>query len=277
MTTSNDLTEIKGSIRQGWEEVAREYAKDRLGIFDRGAQRLLELLHPAENSSLLDVGCGNGAVALRTAEWIGHSGKVFGSDIAIAMLRSGQKAAAQEMFDVDFSQMDAECLGFASNSMDNVSCAFSLFQFPNMEMALDEMWRVLKMGGRLGLSNWGPGYFTPIAALQWDLFREFGIRPLLTNPLTFKPDQLNRLLYNSGFINIELYEETEEIWFESPDEVWAFDMDMGPFPVMLRQQLSNDRLSELLIQFKTMLDDLRTENGILSTFHLLFAVAEKGG
>ncbi len=54
-------------------------------------------------------------------------------------------------------------------------------------------------------------------------------------------------------------------------------MDMGPFPVMLRRQLSDDRRSELFNQFKAMLDDLRTENGILSTFHLLFAVAEKGG
>ena len=70
MTRTYDLTEIRRSIRQGWEEVAAEYTKDRLGIFGRYAKRLLDLLHLPSGSSMLDVGCGNGAVALQaTVRW----------------------------------------------------------------------------------------------------------------------------------------------------------------------------------------------------------------
>jgi ubiquinone/menaquinone biosynthesis C-methylase UbiE len=276
LTTTNDLTGVRQSIRQGWEEVAAEYTKDRLGIFERYAGRLLDLLQPPTDSRLLDVGCGSGAATLQATTWAGSKGWVIGSDVAAAMLRLGQAKALQETSNVTFCQMDAERLGFADASFDCVTCAFSLFQFLDVERALAEMWRVLKPGGRLGLSNWGPGFFTPIASLQRDLFRKFGIRRLLTNPIVFEPTELRRLLTRTGFTAVELIEETDEVWFVLPEEAWLFNTDMGPFPVMLRWQLPADQRRELKRQFVAMLEDLMTERGIESTFHLLYAVAGKG-
>jgi ubiquinone/menaquinone biosynthesis C-methylase UbiE len=273
----DDLTEVRWLICQGWEEVAAEYAKDRLGIFGRFAERLLGLLDPPPGSTLLDAGAGTGEVALQAVGWVGSEGRVIGNDIAATMVSlAGQKAAEQGATNVTFCRMDAEQLGFPDASFDTATCAFSLFQFPDMGRALAEMWRVLKSGGRLGLSNWGPGYFSPIASLQRNLFREFGLRALLTNPIAFKPAALRTLLHQAGFTAVELIEETDEVWFESPEEVWAFNLDMGPFPVMLRQQLSVERRRELARQFMAMLGDLTTERGIEGTFHLLYALAEKG-
>jgi SAM-dependent methyltransferase len=269
------LTEIRGLIRQGWEEVAAEYTRDRVGIFGRCAGRLLDLLDPPPGSALLDVGCGSGAVALQAAARVGSGGRVIGSDIAGNMLYLA--AAEQGAPHVTFCQMDAEQLGLPDASFDTVTCACSLFQFPDMNRALAEMWRVLKPGGRLGLSNWGPGYFSPIASLQRSLFKEFGLRPLLTNPIVFKPAKMGALLHGAGFINLELIEEAEKVCFESPAQVWAFDLDMGPFPVMLRRQLSAEQREELVRQFMAMLADLMTERGIGCTFHLLYALAKKGG
>jgi ubiquinone/menaquinone biosynthesis C-methylase UbiE len=276
LSTSNDSTEARQSIRQGWEEVAAEYTKDRLGIFERYATRLLELLHPSTESRLLDVGCGSGAVTLQATSWVDATGLAIGSDVATAMLRLGQMKALQETSNATFCQMDAERLGFNNASFDYVTCAFSLFQFHDMNQALIEMWRVLKTGGRLALSNWGPGYFTPIASLQRDLFRKFGIKPLLNNPLVFEPIRIQTLLNRSGFTDVKLIEETDEVWFKTPEEVWAFNLDMGPFPIMLRQQLSTDQQRELTHQFKAMLSNHLTEQGIRSTFHLIYALAEKG-
>ena len=271
------MTEVRWLIGQGWEEVAAEYAKDRLGIFGRFAERLLALLRPRLGTTLLDIGAGTGEVALQAADWVGSEGRVIGNDIAAAMMSlAGQAAAEQGATNVTFCRMDAEQQGFPDASFDTVTCAFSLFQFPDMARALAEMWRVLKPGGRLGLSNWGPGYFSPIASLQRSLFREFGLRPLLTNPLVFKPTALRTLLHEAGFSTMKLIEETDEVWFESPEEVWAFNLDMGPFPVMLRQQLSAEQQREMVRQFMAMLEDLMTERGIRGTFHLLYALAEKG-
>jgi ubiquinone/menaquinone biosynthesis C-methylase UbiE len=272
----DDLTEVRDLIRQGWEEVAAEYAQDRLGIFERCAGRLLELLDPVPGSTLLDVGCGTGAVALGAAAWIGPEGQVIGSDIAGAMVFLAQQTALdQGATRVDFCQMDAQRLGFPDGSFDAVTCAFSLFQFPDMGRTLAEMRRVLKEGGRLGLSNWAPGYFSPLAALQRDLFREFGLRPLLKNPIFFEPNKLKVLLHEVGFTTVEMIEETEEVWFEGPEQVWAFDLDMGPFPVMLQQQLSAEQGAKLKQQFITMVKELTKEQGIGCTFHVLYALTDK--
>jgi SAM-dependent methyltransferase len=196
----------------------------------------------------------------------------------MAMVSLAEQAAAEQgITGATFCQMDAEQLDSPDDSFDAVTCAFSLFQFLDMSRALAEMWRVLKPGGRLGLSNWGPGYFSPVASLQRDLFREFGLRPLLTNPITFQPEALQMLLRKAGFAAVELIEETDEVWFESPEEIWDFNLDMGPFPVMLRQQLSAGQRRELERRFTTMLKDLMTDRGIRCTFHLLYALAEKGG
>jgi ubiquinone/menaquinone biosynthesis C-methylase UbiE len=187
-----------------------------------------------------------------------------------------QAAAEQGITGITFCQMDGEQLDFPDTSFDAVTCAFSLFQFPDMSRALAEMWRVLRPGGRVGLSNWGPGYCSPVALLQRDLFREFGLRPLLTNPIAFRPDALETLLRKAAFTAVELIEETDEVWFENPEEVWAFNLDMGPFPVMLQQQLTAGQQRQLERRFTTMLEDLMTDRGIKCTFHLLYALAEKG-
>ena len=276
LSTANASVLVRQSIRQGWEEVAAEYSKDRLGIFTRYAGRLLDLLHPSPDCKLLDVGCGSGAVTFQAAKWLGDQGWAIGSDVSKAMLYLAQLKATQEVSFIPFCQMDAEQLAFNNASFDCVVCAFSLFQFPDMDRALMEMWRVLKLGGRLALSNWGPGYFTPIASLQRDLFRKFGIKSLLNNPLVFEPNTIQTLLNRSGFTAVNLIEETDEVWFKTPEEVWAFNLDMGPFPIMLRQQLSANQQRELTRQFKAMLSKYRTEQGIRSTFHLIYALAEKG-
>lgn len=278
MTAGSETTEVRGLIRQGWEAAAAEYAKDRLGIFERFGGRLLELLRPSPGSKLLDVGTGTGAVALQANAWVGAEGHVTGSDIATAMVKlAKQSAAKQGMTGITFCQVDGEQLDFPDASFDTVTCAFSLFQFLDMHRALAEMWRVLKTEGRLGLSNWGEGYFSPVASLQRDLFREFGLRPLLANPITFRPDTLQSLLHEAAFTDVELIEETDEVWFRDPEEVWAFNLDMGPFPVMLQRQLSFEQRSELEWRFTTMLQDSLTDRGIRCTFHLIYALAEKQG
>jgi ubiquinone/menaquinone biosynthesis C-methylase UbiE len=278
LTAANDPAEVRRLIRQGWEGVAAEYARDRSGIFGQCGSRLLELLRPSPGSKLFDVGSGTGAVALQASAWVGPEGQVAGSDVAVDMVGlARQEAAKQGASGIAFCQMDAERLGLPAAFFDSVTCAFSLFQFPDMERALAEMWRVLKPGGRLALSNWGPGYFSPIASMQRDLFREFGLRPLLTNPIAFKAGQLRALLREADFTAVELIEEAEGVWFGSPEEIWAFNLDMGPFPVMLRRQLSVEQQGELERQFTMMLQELMTDQGIACKFHLLYALAEKGG
>jgi ubiquinone/menaquinone biosynthesis C-methylase UbiE len=274
LTAIADLDAARRSLHQGWEEVADAYVEDPLGLFEGCAGRLLSLLQPPSGAVLLDIGTGGGAVAFQAYSWIGPEGRVVGSDIAMSMLRHAQRNCAfPGSAAAGFCQMDAERLGFADGSFDVVACAFSLFQFPDMGRALVEMARVARRGGRVGLSNWGPGYFTPVAEMQRALFREFGLRPILANPITFRPDELRALLESAGLTQIQL--EAEEVGgcFRDPQAVWDYNMSMGPFPIMVRHQLPEAERQRLHDRFLEMIRPIASQEGIHCTFHVLYALA----
>jgi ubiquinone/menaquinone biosynthesis C-methylase UbiE len=273
MAASNSTRQ---QIRQGWERTSAQYGRDRLQVFQRFAERLVALLDLRPGQWVLDVGTGSGPVALRAAERIGPQGHTIGVDCAWGMaFQARAAAAASDQRNLGAVQMDAEFLGFPQGSFDLVTCAFSLFQFPDMGRALAEMERVLKPGGQLGLSNWGPGFFTPVARMQRDLFRAYGLRPLLANPIAFELEQIQTLLEAAGFAAIELLQEQAELRFETPREVWDWNLAMGPLPVMLEEQLTPEQRRELERRYREMLAPLTTPEGIACTFHPLYALARK--
>jgi ubiquinone/menaquinone biosynthesis C-methylase UbiE len=276
------LTAITGSeaarrsVHQGWEEVAEAYAADPLGLYDACARRLVDLIEPPPGAAVLDVGTGGGAAVVPLQQRVGPSGLVVGIDIARSMLRiAGRTAHSTATAPARVCQMDAERLGFADSSFDSVACAFSLFQFPDMRCALAEMRRTARPGGSVGLSNWGPGYFTPVAEMQRGLFREFGLRQILANPIAFKPDELKALLESAGLTSVELCVEQLDRSFADAQAVWDYNMSMGPFPIMLRQQLPPAQVRQLHERFLDMLNTIASPEGIRCTFHVLYSLARR--
>lgn len=271
----DSLKPIRSQILSGWERTSSYYGKERPRVFQRFASRLAELIDWSPGQKVLDIGVGTGNVALIATERVGPSGGVVGVDFARGMLLRARQGCNASIPEVLLAQMDAEFLGFPQESFDRVTCAFSLFQFINMPEALLQMHRVLKPGGLVGLSNWGPEFFTPVGPMQRDLFRQYHIRPLLPNPITFRLDQMRELLQAGGFSNERLIYEHIELWFEDPEEIWEWNLAMGPFPIMLEGQLTLDQQRELKHRYIDMLDPLRTMDGIKCTFHPLYALAYK--
>jgi ubiquinone/menaquinone biosynthesis C-methylase UbiE len=271
----NSLKPIRSQIRSGWERTSSCYGKDQPQVFQRFANRLVELIDWSPGQHVLDIGAGTGIVALIAAKRIGLSGSVIGVDFAYGMMLRARNACDANRPKVLLTQMDAEFLGFPDESFDRVTCAFSLFQFVNMPEALNQMHRVLKPGGLVGLSNWGPEFFTPVGPMQRDLFRQYHIRPLLPNPITFKLGQMKEMLQAGGFSNVRLIYEHIDLWFEGPEEIWEWNLAMGPFPIMLEQQLTPDQQRDLKLHYIEMLDPLRTMDGIQCAFHPLYALAYK--
>jgi SAM-dependent methyltransferase len=271
----SSLEPIRSQIRSGWERTSSQYAKDHPQVFQRFANRLVEMIDWSPGELVLDIGAGTGIVALSAAQRVGLSGRVIAVDLATGMLSRARHACHVSRPEVLLAQMDAEFLGFSRESFDKVTCAFSLFQFIDMPQTLIQMHRVLRSGGMVALSNWGPEFFAPVGPMQRDLFRQYRIRPLLPNPIGFKPGQMTELLQAGGFSNIRLICEHFDLWFESPEEIWEWNLAMGPFPIMLEQQLTSTQQRELKNRYIEMLDPLRTTDGVKCTFHLLYALAEK--
>ena len=102
-----------------------------------------------EGSRVLDVAGGTGDLALAFARKVGKSGQVWLTDINNAMLARGRDRLLDEGRVVPTALCDAEALPFAADSFDLVSVAFGLRNMTHKDVALAEMHRVLRPGGRL--------------------------------------------------------------------------------------------------------------------------------
>lgn len=102
-----------------------------------------------EGQRVLDIAGGTGDLALAFARKVGTRGEVVHTDINEAMLRTGRDRLIDAGVVLPTTVCDAEKLPFASDRFDVVSVAFGLRNMTHKDLALREMQRVLKPGGRL--------------------------------------------------------------------------------------------------------------------------------
>ncbi|WP_140633291.1 bifunctional demethylmenaquinone methyltransferase/2-methoxy-6-polyprenyl-1,4-benzoquinol methylase UbiE [Methylibium rhizosphaerae] len=98
---------------------------------------------------VLDIAGGTGDLARAFARRVAPGGMVVHTDINEAMLKTGRDRLTDEGLVLPTSLCDAEQLPFASDSFDIVTVAFGLRNMTHKDLALKEMCRVLKPGGRL--------------------------------------------------------------------------------------------------------------------------------
>jgi len=153
----------------GFEKVAEnEKARRIAGVFDSVAARYdlmndlmsmglhrlwkrftVEQSHVRPGDRVLDVAGGTADLARLFARRVGATGEVVLTDINAAMLRIGRDRLIDAGMIYPAVQCDAEKLPFPDDRFDCVSVAFGLRNMTHKEIALAEMYRVLKPGGRL--------------------------------------------------------------------------------------------------------------------------------
>ena len=109
------------------------------------------LVAPRPGQAVLDLAGGTGDIARLLAPRVGPAGRVIVADINEAMLARGRARLADDGIagNVEFVLADAQALPFPDRSVDAVVIAFGLRNVTDKDLALREMYRVLKPGGRL--------------------------------------------------------------------------------------------------------------------------------
>jgi len=102
---------------------------------------------------VLDVAAGTGNASLPAA-WRG--GHVTASDLTPELLAAGRLRAEAVGVDIDWVEADAEALPFEDDSFDVVMSAIGAMFAPHHQAAADELVRVCRPGGTIGLLNWTP-------------------------------------------------------------------------------------------------------------------------
>jgi ubiquinone/menaquinone biosynthesis C-methylase UbiE len=156
MNRANDPVALASERRRAeWTERLERYARDAAPRTYPFAVALVEHLSPPVGASVLDVATGTGLVAVEAARRVGPRGSVLATDFLPAwepFVRT--TASAARVANVMFSSMPAEALALPDASFDVVYCQFGLMFVPQPIRALREMRRVLRPGGRIGITVW---------------------------------------------------------------------------------------------------------------------------
>lgn len=123
-------------------------------VMSAGLHRLWKMFTIAQAGvrpgfKVLDIAGGTGDLAKAFARQAGASGEVWLTDINESMLRVGRDRLLNQGLNTPALLCDAEKLPFPDNYFDRVSVAFGLRNMTHKDVALAEMHRVLKPGGKL--------------------------------------------------------------------------------------------------------------------------------
>jgi len=223
--------DAKAKATATYNSAADSYDDPANSFWERFSRRTIERLDLLPGARVLDVCCGSGASAIPAAEKAGPEGFVLGVDLAEKLLeRARSKATKRGLRNLEFRVGDMLDLRLPRSEFDAVVCVFGIFFVPDMRAGVQALWDVVRPGGKLAITTWGPRWFEPATTAFWNSVRE--IRPDLYkcfNPWDriCDPGSLRALLTDAGIQQAEIIAEAGEHPIPSPDTWWAAVLGSG--------------------------------------------------
>jgi demethylmenaquinone methyltransferase/2-methoxy-6-polyprenyl-1,4-benzoquinol methylase len=173
---------------------------------------------------VLDIAGGTGDLSTLFWEQVGRTGEVWLTDINNSMLTIGRDRLLDEGAAVSAAQCDAEKLPFPDDYFDCISVAFGLRNMTHKDVALREMLRVLRPGGRLIVLEfskvWKPLQrfydlysFNVLPAMGKLIAKDSDSYRYLAESIRMHPSQeeLKQLMQQSGFDRVEYFNLTASV------------------------------------------------------------------
>jgi ubiquinone/menaquinone biosynthesis C-methylase UbiE len=176
------------------------------------AEALAEALEILPDERVLDVatGSGNGAIAAARRSW----GGAVGIDFVPALLERGRERAAAERLAVEFIEADAQDLPFEDASFDVAMSIFGAMFAPDQERTAQELLRVVKPGGRIGMANWTPdGALSEFFAIL--VKHTGGPPPGTVPPVLWGREEHARSLFGDGITEMRVQQRVSRQVFRS--------------------------------------------------------------
>ena len=135
--------------------------------------RMLELSRPQPGERVLELACGTGGPGLDAAPLVAPGGDVVISDFAAEMTAiAAERIAERGLPNASARVLDLEHIDEADASYDVVLCREGLMLVPDPELAASEIRRILRPGGRVAISVWGPRERNPWLGVVFDAVTE---------------------------------------------------------------------------------------------------------
>lgn len=146
--------DIKARHRQIW--ASGDYPSVAEDVIPTLGAELVHATGITTGDHVLDVEAGSGNASFPAAR---RGARVIGSDLTPELLESGRRRSEDLGVDVEWREADCEELPFDDGAFDAVISCVGVMFAPSHQRSADELVRVCRRGGRIGLANWTPAGF----------------------------------------------------------------------------------------------------------------------
>ena len=235
---------------------------------------LVEACGISAGQHVLDVAAGTGNTAIRAAE---AGATVVASDLTPENFEAGRSEAGRRGVELDWVEADAEALPFGDDEFDVVTSSFGAIFAPNHQTVADELVRVCRPGGTIGMLN-----FTPEGLISdfFGVLAPYGPPPPGAPPPLWGSEEHVRELFGERVESLELIRREYVERADSPRGYCElFKETFGPV-VGLYASLADqpDRLAALdrdFLEFATRSQRGAPEGPAEYTYEYLLVVARK--
>jgi SAM-dependent methyltransferase len=214
---------------------------------------LLARLGLAGGESVLEIGCGTGALTLPLAAAVGEHGRVVAADISEPMLGlARQRVGERGLRNVTLLLGDAQVFTFEPAAFDLATSRMGVMFFADPSAAFRNIASALKPGGRLVFACWGP----LAENRHWLISYEIALRHLglpapqpahSPSPLAFaNPDYIRGVLTAAGVAEIAVERAHPRILCGSPEEEARQAMSMGPTARLIEEKRPDEATREMI-------------------------------
>jgi SAM-dependent methyltransferase len=209
-------------------------------LLEPAAGALCDACAVSAGQEVLDVAAGDGNFALAAAR---EGAKVVASDLSPGMVERGRQRTAEQGYDAVWVEADAEDLPFEAGRFDCVASVFGAMIAPRPRVVAEELFRVARPGGVIGMTAWRPGSF---AAEMIAIGRRF-VPPDPDYPLSedWGREDVARERFEGLASSLDLERRTLTWDGESPEAMARQLAASAPTLVAAREVLSDEQLGEL--------------------------------
>ena len=209
---------------------------------------IIACLKPSGTNKVLDIAAGTGEPGLTIATMLA-GGMVTITDLSEDMLVIAKENASRRgINNIETIACDVCELPFADNSFDAISCRFGFMFFPDMQLAANEMARVLKPGGRIATSVWNiPEKNFWVTAIMGTINKNMELpAPPPGAPGMFrcaKPGLIVSLFEKAGFKNCTEKEVASKINCGTTETYWNMMTEIGA-PIVAALSKADDTMQK---------------------------------